>query len=283
MNFIFISFFILGISLQNQNHIVENEYIRVNVTFKLIEQTKKKNIYDVDFLVQNKVNEPLYYVSRYTKSESVNNQNNFDINSSNDNIDDSDFIESSAPPPLSSSAYVDSGGAKKVDDTGSSQRGGRRKISDQKNDKEVIDKNDIIEYNYNLGNELFELYLKESRTSKFTLNPSKSPEKPYYFRNNEEFNVKIRFDNLTENVIDINNGNYNPVVCVIPIDGLSLKSILETNKKNGLDVEKLSLGFSKDTYYSNKIKLQLDKNFHLSIEEAIKKYNELQKILKDSL
>jgi hypothetical protein len=127
------------------------------------------------------------------------------------------------------------------------------------------------------------LYLKESRTSKFTLNPSKSSEKSYYFRNNEEFNVKIRFDNLTENVIDINNGNYNPVVCVIPIDGLSLKSILETNKKNGLDVEKLSLGFSKDTYYSNKIKLQLDKNFHLSIEEAIKKYNELQKILKDSL
>ena len=61
------------------------------------------------------------------------------------------------------------------------------------------------------------------------------------------------------------------------------ENFLETNKKNGLDVEKLSLGFSKDTYYSNKIKLQLDKNFHLSIEEAIKKYNELQKILKDSL
>ena len=283
MNFIFISFFILGISLQNQNHIVENEYIRVNVTFKLIEQTKKKNIYDVDFLVQNKVNEPLYYVSRYTKSEIVNNQNNFDINSNNDNIDDSDLIESSAPPPLSSSSYVDSGGAKKVDDTGSSQRGGRRKISDQKNDKEVIDKNDIIEYNYNLGNELFELYLKESRTSKFTLNPSKSPENPYYFRNNEEFNVKIKFDNLTDNIIDISKGKYNPMVCVIPIDGLSLKSILETNKKNGLDVEKLSLVFSKDTYYSNKIKLQLDKNFHLSIEEAISKYIEMQKVLKENL
>ena len=73
------------------------------------------------------------------------------------------------------------------------------------------------------------------------------------------------------------------MVCVIPIDGLSLKSILETNKKNGLDVEKLSLVFSKDTYYSNKIKLQLDKNFHLSIEEAISKYIEMQKVLKENL
>ncbi len=282
MNFIFISFFILGISLQNQNHIVENEFIRVNVTFKLIEQTKKKNIYDVDFLVQNKGNEPLYYVSRYTKLESVINQNNLNINSSNDNIDDIDLIESSAPPPLSSSAYVDSGGAKKIE-SGSPEKVGGRKISDQKNEKEVNDKNQIIEFDYNLSNELFELYLNESRTSKFTLDPSKSPEKSYYFRNKEEFSVKIRFYNLTENIIDIKKGNYNPVVCVIPTEGLSLKSTLETNKKNGLDVEKLTLIFSKDIYYSNKIKLQLDKNFHSSIDEAKAKFLEMQSVLENNL
>ena len=251
----------------------------INISFKLKEETKKKNIYDVDFLVQNKSNMPLYYVSRYTKSESKEAQNNFNINSNNDNIDDVDPVESGAPP-LSSSAYVDSGGAKKVDDTGSSQRGGGRKISDQKNDKEAIDKNEIIEYNYILSNELFELYLNESRTSKFTLNQL---EKPFYFKNKEEFRVKIKFDNSTENIIDIKKGSYNPVICVIPTEGLSLKSTLETNKKNGLDVDKLSLIFSKDIYYSNKIKLQLDKNFHSSIEEAKAKFLEMQSVLQNNL
>ena len=251
----------------------------INISFKLKEETKKKNIYDVDFLVQNKSNVPLYYVSRYTKSESKEAQNNININSNNDNIDDVDPVESGAPP-LSSSAYVDSGGAKKVDDTGSSQRGGGRKISDQKNDKEAIDKNEIIEYNYILSNELFELYLNESKTSKFTLNQL---EKPFYFKNKEEFRVKIKFDNSTENIIDIKKGSYNPVICVIPAEGLSLKSTLETNKKNGLDVDKLSLIFSKDIYYSNKIKLQLDKNFHSSIEEAKAKFLEMQSVLQNNL
>ena len=279
MNFILSFFFVFGISFKNQNHILENDFMIINISFKLKEETKKKNIYDVDFLVQNKSNVPLYYVSRYTKSESKEAQNNFNINSNNDNIDDVDPVESGAPP-LSSSAYVDSGGAKKVDDTGSSQRGGGRKISDQKNDKEAIDKNEIIEYNYILSNELFELYLNESKTSKFTLNQL---EKPFYFKNKEEFRVKIKFDNSTENIIDIKKGSYNPVICVIPAEGLSLKSTLETNKKNGLDVDKLSLIFSKDIYYSNKIKLQLDKNFHSSIEEAKAKFLEMQSVLQNNL
>ena len=279
MNFILSFFFVFGISFKNQNHILENDFMIINISFKLKEETKKKNIYNVDFLVQNKSNMPLYYVSRYTKSESKEAQNNFNLNSNNDNIDDVDPVESGAPP-LSSSAYVDSGGAKKVDDTGSSQRGGGRKISDQKNDKEAIDKNEIIEYNYILSNELFELYLNESKTSKFTLNQL---EKPFYFKNKEEFRVKIKFDNSTENIIDIKKGSYNPVICVIPTEGLSLKSTLETNKKNGLDVDKLSLIFSKDIYYSNKIKLQLDKNFHSSIEEAKAKFLEMQSVLQNNL
>ncbi len=279
MNFILSFFFVFGMSFHNQNHSLENDFIRINISFKLKEETKKKNIYDVNFLVQNKSAEPLYYVSRYTKSESKEAQNNININYNDDNIDDVDPIESGAPP-LSTSAYVDSGGAKKVDDTGSSQRGGGRKISDQKNDKEETDKDDIIEYNYVLSNELFELYLNESRTSKFTLNQL---EKPIYFKNKEEFRVKVKFDNLTENIINIKKGNYNPVICVIPTEGLSLKSILETNKKNGLDVNKLTLIFSKDIYFSNKIKLQLDKNFHSSIDEAKAKFLEMQSVLQNNL
>ncbi|MAQ22189.1 MAG: hypothetical protein CMB87_03295 [Flammeovirgaceae bacterium] len=280
MNFILFLFFVFGKSFQNQNHTLENNFIRVNISFKLKEETKKKNIYDVDFLVQNRSGVPLYYVSRYTKLENKESQNNFNINPNNDNIDDIDPIESGGPPPLSSSAYVDSGGAKKVDDTGSSQRGGGRKISDQKNDKEETDKNDIIEFNYIFSNELFELYLNESRTSKFTLNPL---EKPFYFKNKEEFRVKVKFDNSTENIIDIQKGSYNPVICVIPTEGLSLKSTLETNKKNGLDVNKLTLIFSKEIYYSNKIKLQLDKNFHSSIDEAKAKFLEMQSVLQNNL
>ena len=279
MNFILFFFFVFGIYFQNKNHSLENDFIRVNISFKLKEETKKKNIYDVEFLVQNKSDVPIYYVSRYTKLESKEAQNNDNINSYNDNIDDVDPIESGAPP-LSTSAYVDSGGAKKVDDTGSSQRGGGRKISDQKNDKEETDKNDIIEFNYIFSNELFELYLNESRTSKFTLNPL---EKSFYFKNKEEFRVKVKFDNSTENIIDIQKGTYNPVICVIPTEGLSLKSTLETNKKNGLDVDKLTLIFSKEIYYSNKIKLQLDKNFHSSIDEAKAKFLEMQSVLQNNL
>jgi len=50
-----------------------------------------------------------------------------------------------------------------------------------------------------------------------------------------------------------------------------------------LDVDKLSLIFSKDIYYSNKIKLQLDKNFHSSIEEAKAKFLEMQSVLQNNL
>ena len=60
MNFILFFFFVLGISFQNQNHSLENDFIRVNISFKLKEETKKKNIYDVEFLVQNKSDVPLY-------------------------------------------------------------------------------------------------------------------------------------------------------------------------------------------------------------------------------
>ncbi len=282
MNFILFHFFVFGISLNNQNQSIENDFIRVSVSFQLKEQTKKKNIYDVDFIVQNKSDKPLYYVSRYAKSESLNTQNNVNINSANNNIEDIDPIESAAPPPLTSSDYVDSGGSKKLE-SGSTQRGGGRKISDQKNKKEEDNKNEIIEFDYILSNELFELYLNESRTSKFTLDPLKNFEKPYFFKNKEKFFVKIKFNNLTENIIELKKGIYNPVICVIPTEGLSLKSRLETNKKNGLDVDKLTLIFSKDIYYSNKIKLQLDKNFHSSIDEARSKFLEKQSVLQNNL
>ena len=55
-----------------------------------------------------------------------------------------------------------------------------------------------------------------------------------------------------------------------------------TNSKKGINPNDFYLKFSKNIVYTNSIKLELDKSFHLSIESAIEKYNELQSVLKNN-
>ena len=62
-----------------------------------------------------------------------------------------------------------------------------------------------------------------------------------------------------------------------------LKSRIEISKRTNQKPEEFDLKFTKDEVYAGKIKLLLDKTFHSSIEDAITKYKELQKILNESI
>ena len=58
---------------------------------------------------------------------------------------------------------------------------------------------------------------------------------------------------------------------------------IEISKRTNQKPEEFDLEFTKDEVYAGKIKLLLDKTFHSSIEDAITKYKELQKILNESI
>ena len=272
------AFFLINTSYQDQNHSIQNDFFKVESEWNLTENTKKKNIYEVTFRVINKTGVNIYYVSTFSKSNtkvesSSLQQNNFETNNTDD-------MAGNAPPPVSSSAYVDSGGAMKVG-TGSSQRGAGRKTSDN---IEVNQKNEIsaIETeNFEFNNSVFEINFGNSKNLKIIPNPSNNPEKSFYFNNKGEGKQPIKFSNLTDNKVQSSNSpsNYDPIVCIIPKDGLEKKSIFEINKKSGQKPGDFFLTFSKDIAYSNNTKLLLDKTYHNSIEEAIKKYLELQSIL----
>ena len=96
----------------------------------------------------------------------------------------------------------------------------------------------------------------------------------------ETFSYSIPLNNL----IDIDGSSVDkPFICKIPIDGLVIKSRIEISKRTNQKPEEFDLEFTKDEVYAGKIKLLLDKTFHSSIEDAITKYKELQKILNESI
>ena len=96
----------------------------------------------------------------------------------------------------------------------------------------------------------------------------------------ETFSYSIPLNNL----IDIDGSSIDkPFICKIPIDGLVIKSRIEISKRTNQKPEEFDLEFTKDEVYAGKIKLLLDKTFHSSIEDAITKYKELQKILNESI
>ena len=109
--------------------------------------------------------------------------------------------------------------------------------------------------------------------------------KPNFIKNKEEFQLGIKFDNLTEKEVNIYKdiSAYNPIICQIPVDGLVKKTILETNKKNGVNPNDFFLTFSKNKINISKLSLELDMTFHKTIDEAVDKFLELQKVLKESL
>lgn len=265
-------------ALSDQNKLIENENISVEYVFNLVEETKKKNTYNIKFILKNKAQKPLYYVASYVKSETKISTNNLNLVS--DNTDEIDDVGSYAPPPLSSSAYVDSGGAVKVDSESSSSVGGRKSSSTSKKDDIKTAQSTFVDYS--LNNDLVMLNLEEAKPSKFTIFSSVKQDKIFFFNNREKINIPIAFDNITNQKIEVGLLDYDPVICVIPIEGLEINSTLITNVKKGIDPEDFYLKFSKNIVFTNSIKLELEKSFHLSIESAIEKYKELQSVLKNN-
>ena len=275
---VFIKSLFLIFALSDQNKLVENENISVEYVFNLIEETKKKKTYNIKFILKNKAQKPLYYVASYVKSETKISTNNLNLVS--DKTDEIDDVGSNAPPPLSSSAYVDSGGAAKVDSESSSSVGGKKSSSTSKKDDIKTAQSTFVEYS--LNNDLIMLNLEEAKPSKFTIFSSVKQDKIFFFNNREKINIPIAFDNITNQKIEVGLLDYDPVICVIPIEGLEINSTLITNVKKGIDPEDFYLKFSKNIVFTNSIKLELEKSFHLSIESAIEKYKELQSVLKNN-
>tara|TARA_B100000131_G_scaffold317961_1_gene360910 strand:- start:1106 stop:1942 length:837 start_codon:yes stop_codon:yes gene_type:complete len=275
---VFIKSLFLIFPLSDQNKLIENENISVEYVFNLVEETKKKNTYNIKFILKNKAQKPLYYVASYVKSETKISTNNLNLVS--DKTDEIDDVGSNAPPPLSSSAYVDSGGAAKVDSESSSSVGGKKSSSTSKKDDIKTAQSTFVEYS--LNNDLIMLNLEEAKPSKFTIFSSVKQDKIFFFNNREKINIPIAFDNITNQKIEVGLLDYDPVICVIPIEGLEINSTLITNVKKGIDPEDFYLKFSKNIVFTNSIKLELEKSFHLSIESAIEKYKELQSVLKNN-
>lgn len=275
---VFIKSLFLIFALSDQNKLIENENISVEYVFNLVEETKKKNTYNIKFILKNKAQKPLYYVASYVKSETKISTNNLNLVS--DKTDEIDDVGSNAPPPLSSSAYVDSGGAAKVDSESSSSVGGKKSSSTSKKDDIKTAQSTFVDYS--LNNDLVMLNLEEAKPSKFTIFSSVKQDKIFFFNNREKINIPIAFDNITNQKIEVGLLDYDPVICVIPIEGLEINSTLITNVKKGIDPEDFYLKFSKNIVFTNSIKLELEKSFHLSIESAIEKYKELQSVLKNN-
>ena len=275
---VFIKSLFLIFPLSDQNKLIENENISVEYVFNLVEETKKKNTYNIKFILKNKAQKPLYYVASYVKSETKISTNNLNLVS--DKTDEIDDVGSNAPPPLSSSAYVDSGGAAKVDSESSSSVGGKKSSNTSKKDDIKTAQSTFVEYS--LNNDLIMLNLEEAKPSKFTIFSSVKQDKIFFFNNREKINIPIAFDNITNQKIEVGLLDYDPVICVIPIEGLEINSTLITNVKKGIDPEDFYLKFSKNIVFTNSIKLELEKSFHLSIESAIEKYKELQSVLKNN-
>ena len=275
---VFIKSLFLIFALSDQNKLIENENISVEYVFNLVEETKKKNTYNIKFILKNKAQKPLYYVASYVKSETKISTNN--LNLVTDKTDEIDDVGSNAPPPLSSSAYVDSGGAAKVDSESSSSVGGKKSSSTSKKDDIKTAQSTFVEYS--LNNDLIMLNLEEAKPSKFIIFSSVKQDKIFFFNNREKINIPIAFDNITNQKIEVGLLDYDPVICVIPIEGLEINSTLITNVKKGIDPEDFYLKFSKNIVFTNSIKLELEKSFHLSIESAIEKFKELQSVLKNN-
>lgn len=275
---VFIKSLFLIFALSDQNKLIENENISVEYVFNLVEETKKKNTYNIKFILKNKAQKPLYYVASYVKSETKISTNNLNLVS--DKTDEIDDVGSNAPPPLSSSAYVDSGGAAKVDSESSSSVGGKKSSSTSKKDDIKTAQSTFVEYS--LNNDLIMLNLEEAKPSKFTIFSSVKQDKIFFFNNREKINIPIAFDNITNQKIEVGLLDYDPIICVIPIEGLEINSTLITNVKKGINPEDFYLKFSKNIVFTNSIKLELEKSFHLSIESAIEKYKELQSVLKNN-
>ncbi len=272
----------VGFLLKNSKSIViETDYIKVESSFVLVESTKKKEVYDITFNVTNKIGKDLFYVANYIKSKEYIQE--YNKNKDQKLNDQGNFEVSSAPPPLSTSEYVESGGAMKVGTGSIKSSGGRSNNIEKKIDEGNSNPKEI--FNYSLENNFFEIIIPPSKNLRFISDLEKTPNKAVFFNTREKKPHPIFFKNESDKRIQISDveNEFDPIVCIIPIQGLSKLSRFEISKKSGPKPADFEIVFSKNIVYSNKTKLLLDKTFHLSIEEAIMKYKELQKILNENI
>lgn len=268
--------------LKNSKSIViETDYIKVESSFVLVESTKKKEVYDITFNVTNKIGKDLFYVANYIKSKEYIQE--YNKNKDQKLNDQGNFEVSSAPPPLSTSEYVESGGAMKVGTGSIKSSGGRSNNIENKIDEGNSNPKEI--FNYSLENNFFEIIIPPSKNLRFISDLEKTPNKAVFFNTRVKKPHPIFFKNESDKRIQISDveNEFDPIVCIIPVQGLSKLSRFEISKKSGPKPADFEIVFSKNIVYSNKTKLLLDKTFHLSIEEAIMKYKELQKILNENI
>ncbi len=126
-----------------------------------------------------------------------------------------------------------------------------------------------------------------------------------FCRNNKKLNI-FESKYLIEyevNYLKVNNSNDDEFYNMLDefdndvIDNIVLTNIITSDSDINNDVHNIDCSepslptkeeciikeFTKDEVYAGKIKLLLDKTFHSSIEDAITKYKELQKILNESI
>ena len=268
----------------NTGNFIENEFIRVETKWSLYEETKKKFIYEVSFNIINKKDSEIYYTASKVK-----NLQNFDINNttpnevSDQNLDDSRSQDNSkiTTAVQAGSSYVSSGGSKTVGDQSSLSGGGsgRTDVTERK----LIKKNEVNQkpaISYNILTHFFSLNNSNSKNLKFLFMGDDEKITNLISDSQETFSYSIPLNNL----IDIEGSSIDkPLICKIPTDGLVIKSRIEISKRTNQKPEEFYLEFTKDEVYVGKIKLLLDKTFHSSIEEAISKYKELQKILNENI
>ncbi len=268
----------------NTTNFIENEFVRVETKWNLYEETKKKLIYEVSFNIINKKESEIYYTaSRIKNIENINNMNSSSEDVSNENYDNARNQGNSkiTTAVQAGSSYVSSGGSKTVGDQSSLSGGGagRTDVTERKSIKKNDD-NPKPAISYNILTHFFSFNNSNPKNLKFLLIEEDEKIINLISDSQETFSYSIPLNNL----IDIDGSSIDkPLICKIPTDGLVLKSRIEISKRSNQKPEEFDLEFTKDEVYAGKIKLLIDKTFHSSIEEAITKYKELQKILNENI
>ena len=273
---------VLSLIFVNNDKSIENKFIRVETSWYLIEETKKKYIYEVSFLIKNKEGKNVYYIGSKVKNiQKSNDSNGFSTESSEGNNGDlKDQGTKVTTAVQKGSSYVDSGGAKSVGDQSSLSGGGsgRSDLTDRKPLKVKESTTSLI--SYDILTHFFSFNTINPKNLKFSLFDEDQRTVLLQSQSSETFSYFIPLDNISEFEYD---GDNPPIICLIPPDGITQKSRIEISKRTNQKQSEFTLAFTKDEVYANKIKLLLDKTFHLSLEEAVKKYTDLQKILNESL
>ena len=277
LKFLFVLFLIFSL----ENNFIENEFVNVLTNWTLLEETKKKKIYEVSFEITNKKNKNIYYIGSRSKNikRSIEDQTSL-----NKNIDNDNRNEKGAKVTTSvqmGSSYVDSGGALSVGDQSSLSGGGsgRSDVTERKGFDMKTSKSNFNTQSNELLTHFFSFNNNNSKNLKFFLYDNKLKSIPIYSNSSEIFSYFITLNNVVQGgIID-----ESPIICQIPPEGLVYKSKIEISKKINQKPDSFTLSFTKDEIYVNKMKLLIDKTFHVDMNEAIEKYYELQKIRNESL